>query len=162
MKMKAQKSIVLKRNFKNLKTILLPMAKKVISNQINKIKSRIMCKIRPNKVQNTPKRVSNRGIKSLENINTPKIVNEKTPIDTKPKIAKPENVDKPPIATKPKIVIEKTPIASKPKTDDKPEIATKPKIAIKPKNANKNYEYKNRVIKQLKKHFKKLFDAKKK
>ena len=130
-------------------SILLPIVKKVISNKINQIKSRIMRKIRPNKVQNTPKRVSNRGIKSLENINTPKIVNEKTPIDTKPKIAKPENVDKPPIA-------------SKPKTDDKPEIATKPKIAIKPKNANKNYEYKNRVIKQLKKHFKKLFDAKKK
>ena len=95
--MKAQKSIVLKRNFKNLMSILLPIAKKVISNQINKIKSRIMRKIRPNKVQNTLKRVSNRGI------------NEKTPIATKPKIAKPKNVDKPPIATKPKIVIEKIP-----------------------------------------------------
>ena len=66
MKMKAQKSIVLKRNFKNLMSILLPIAKKVISNQINKIKSRIMRKIRPNNIkkkerQNTPKRVSNRG-----------------------------------------------------------------------------------------------------
>ena len=52
MKMKTQKSIVLKRNFKNLMTILLPIAKKVISNQINKIKSRIMRKILSNKVQN--------------------------------------------------------------------------------------------------------------
>ena len=75
MKMKAQKSIVLKQNFKKLMSILLPIAKKVISNQINKIKSHIMRKIQPNKVQNTPKRVFNRGI------------NEKTPIATKPKIA---------------------------------------------------------------------------
>ena len=69
MKMKAQKSIVLKRNFKNLMFTLLPMVKKVISNQINQTKSRIMRKIRPNKIQNTPKRVSNRGIKSLEKYN---------------------------------------------------------------------------------------------
>ena len=129
MKIKAQKSIVLKRNFKKLISILLPIAKKVISNQINQIKSRIMRKIQPNKVQNTPKRVSNRGI------------NEKTPIATKPKIAKPKNVDKPPIATKPKNV-------------DKPPIATKPKIVI---EKNPNYdELKNRVIKQLKKHLKKV------
>ena len=66
MKMMAQKSIVLKRNIKNLMFIILPIAKKV-----NKIKSCIMRKIRPNKVQNTPKRVSNRGI------------NEKTPIAIK-------------------------------------------------------------------------------
>ena len=69
MKMKAQKSIVLKRNFKNLMFTLLPMVKKVVSNQINQTKSRIMRKIRPNKIQNTPKRVSNRGIKSLEKYN---------------------------------------------------------------------------------------------
>ena len=56
MKMKAQKSIVLRRNFKNLMSILLPIAKKMISNQINKRKSRTMHKIQPNKVQNTPKR----------------------------------------------------------------------------------------------------------
>ena len=100
MRIKAQKSIVLKRNFKKLISILLPIAKKVISNQINKIKSRVMRKIRPKKIQNTPKRVSNREIKSLENIiNTPK----------------PQIVTKPPvvisskIAIKPKIVIEKTP-----------------------------------------------------
>ena len=128
MKMKAQKSIVLKRNFKNLMSTLLPMAKKVISNQINQIKSRIMRKIRPNKIQNTPKRVSNREIKSLENIiNTPKIVIEKPQIVTEPKVVTSSKK-----SSKPKIVIEKNP----------------------------NYkEVKNRVIKQLKKHFKKLFDV---
>ena len=62
----------------------LSMAKKVISDKINQIKSRIMHKIWPNKRQNAPKRVSNREIKSLENnfsvkateniINTPRIV----------------------------------------------------------------------------------------
>ena len=84
MKMVAQKSIVSKRNFKNLISILLPKAKKVISHQINQIKLRIMRKIRPNKTENSLKRVSNRGIKSLEKnfsvkatkniINTPKRV----------------------------------------------------------------------------------------
>ena len=54
-----------------------------------------MRKIRPNKRQKTLKRVSNRGIKSLENNfsvnatkninNNPKIVNEKPQIATKPK-----------------------------------------------------------------------------
>ena len=143
MKMKAQKSVILKRNFKNLMSTLLPMAKKVISNQINQIKSRIMRKIRPNKIQNTPKRVSNRGIKSLENnfsvkatkniINTPKIVIEKPQIVAKPKV-----VTSSKIATKPKKV-------SKPKIVDKSEIVTQKK--------HQNYdEYKNRVIKQLKKH----------
>ena len=115
---------------------LLPTAKKVISNQINQIKSRIMPKIWPNQIkkrQNTLKRVSNRGIKSLGNnfivkatkniINITKIVTEKSPIVTKPKKV-----------SKPKIVVEKNP----------------------------NYdEYKKRVTKQLKKHLKKLFDAKK-
>ena len=66
MKMKAQKSVVLKWNFKSLVSTL-SMAKKVISDKINQIKSRIMHKIWPNKRQNTLKRVSNRGIKSLEN-----------------------------------------------------------------------------------------------
>ena len=78
---------------------LLPMAKKVISNQINQIKSRIMHKIWSNKIkkrQNVPKRVSNRGIKSLENnfsvkatkniINAPKIVIEKSSIVAKPNV----------------------------------------------------------------------------
>ena len=66
--MKAQKSVVLKLNFKNLISSLLPMTKKVIGNKINQIKSRIMHKIWFNKIkkrQNTPKRVANRGIKSL-------------------------------------------------------------------------------------------------
>ena len=67
MKTKIQKRIVLKQNFQNLTSILLPIAKKVIRNQINKIKSGVMRKIQPNKVQNTLKRVSNKGIKSLEN-----------------------------------------------------------------------------------------------
>ena len=44
-------------------SILLPIAKKVIRNQLNKIKSRAMRKKKPNEVQNTFKRVSNRGIK---------------------------------------------------------------------------------------------------
>ena len=110
--MKAQKSVVLKRNFKNLMSILLPMAKKVISNQTNQIKSRIIHKIWSNKIkntQNTPKRVSNREIRSLENnfsvkatkniINTPEIVVEKSPI-----VAKPNVVTSSKIATKPKKV----------------------------------------------------------
>ena len=56
--MKAQKNIVLKLNFINfinLMSILLLMAKKLISNQINQIKSRIMRMTWPNKIQNTPK-----------------------------------------------------------------------------------------------------------
>ena len=146
MKTKTQKSIVLKQKFKNLISNLLPIAKKVIRNQFNKIKSRVMRKIKPNKVQNTFKRVSNRRIKSLENkfsvkatkniINTPKIVIKKSPIVVKPNIVTPSK-----IATK-------------------PEKVDKPKIVIEKKH---NYdEHKNRVIKQLKKHIKKLFDAKKK
>ena len=39
----------------------------MISNQINQIKSRIMQKIRPNKIKITPEKVSNREINSLEN-----------------------------------------------------------------------------------------------
>ena len=104
MKMKAQKSIVLKRNFKNLMSTLLPIAKKVISNQINKIKSRRMRKIWPNKIQNTLKSVYNKEIKSLENIiNTPKIDIEKPQIVTEPqvvtsskKVSKPKIVEKKP------------------------------------------------------------------
>ena len=131
MKMKAQKSIVLKRNFKYLMSTLLPIAKKVISNQINQIKSRIMQKIRPKKTkkrQNTPKKVSNREIKSLENnfsvkatkniINTPKIVIEKPQI-----VAKPNVVTSSKIATKLKKV-------SKPKILDKSEIVTQKNIKI--------------------------------
>ena len=67
MNIKTQKSVVLKQNLKNLMSILLPIARKVISNKINQIKSRIMLKIVPNRRQNTLKSVSNREIKSLEN-----------------------------------------------------------------------------------------------
>ena len=105
--MKAQKSIILKRNFKNLMSTLLPFAKKVISKQINQIKSRIMHKIRPNKRQNTPKMVSNGEIKSLENnfsvnaikniINTPKIAIEKPQIVAESKVVTSSKID-----TKPK------------------------------------------------------------
>ena len=87
MNVRSQKSIVSKRNFKKLMSTLLPIVKKVVSNQINKLKSCIMHEIRPNKRQNTLKCVSNREIKSLKNnfrvkatkgiINTPKIVTEK-------------------------------------------------------------------------------------
>ena len=127
----------------------------MISNQINQIKSRILHKILSNSIkkgQKTLKRVSNREIKSLENnfsvkatkniINTPKIVIEKSPIVAKPN------------------VVTSSKIATKPKKVSKPKIVDKPKIVV---EKNPNYdEYKNRVIKQLKKHLKKLFDAKKK
>ena len=140
MKMKTQKSIVLKQNFKKLMSTLLPIVKMGISNQINKIKSCSMHKIRPNKGQNTLKSVSNREIKSLKNnfrvkatkgiINTPKIVIEKPLIVEEPKVV---TLSK--IATKPEKV-------SKPKKVDKAEIVIE---------KNLNYgEFKNRVIKQLK------------
>ena len=145
MKMKTQKSIVLKLNMKNLMTTLLPMVKNIISNKINQIKSDIMQKIPPNKFkkrQNTSKRVSNRGIKSLENNFSVKAIKN--------------------IINTPKIVIEKPQIVTETKVVTLSKIATKLKIAIKPKKVSKseiviekkypNYdEYKNRVIKQLKK-----------
>ena len=151
MNVRSQKSIVSKRNFKKLMSTLLPIVKKVVSNQINKLKSCIMHKIRPNKRQNTLKSVSNREIKSLKNnfrvkatkgiINTPKIVTEKPLIVEEPKVV---TLSK--IATKPKKVI-------KPKKVNKAEIVIK---------ENPNYgDFRNRVIKQLKKYFKKLHDAKK-
>ena len=152
MKNQAQKSVVLRQNSKNLMFTLLPIAKKVISDQINQIKSRIMKKLLPNKKRdrlNTPKKVSYREMKSLENnfnvkatknmINTSKIVIEKSPI-----------------AAKPDVVISSK-IATKPKKVRKPKIVDKPKVAIEKKYLNYD-EYKNRVIKQLKK---KLFDIKK-
>ena len=116
MKVKGQKSIVLKQNFKNLMFTLLPMAKKVISNQINQLKSRIMQKIRPNKIKNSPKRVSNREIKSLENnfsvkatkniINIPKIVIEKPQIIAEPNVVTSSKIAiKPKKVSKPKLLI---------------------------------------------------------
>ena len=132
MKMKTQKTIVLKRNMKNLMTSLLLVVKKIINKKINQIKSDIMRKILPNKLKkrrNTPKKLSNRTLKSLENnarviaskniINTPKIVINKPQIVTKPEI-----VTMPKIVTKPKQV-------SKPKIVDKSETVTKNTINIK-------------------------------
>ena len=87
---------------------LLPMVKKMVNKKINQIKSSIMGKILPNKLikrRNTPKRVSNRGIKSLENnssvIATKNIINTLKIIINKPQIVtKPEVVTMPKIATK--------------------------------------------------------------
>ena len=124
---------------------LLPIVKKMLSNKINQIKLRIKQKILPNKRQNTPRKISNRRIKSLENIfsvkatkniiNTPKVVIEKSPIvveaniDTSSIAAKPKKVRKPKIVDKPKIIVEKT---------------------------SSYREYKNRVMNQLKKTYKKV------
>ena len=110
-----------------------------------------MKKIRSIKrIRSNKKMSKNSKIKSLENnisveatkniINTPKIANEKSPIVVKPNIVTPIK-----IATKTKIAT-------------KPNVITS-KIAIE-KSINYN-KYKNRVIKQLKKHFKKLIDVKK-
>ena len=130
---------------------LLPIVKKVVSNQIIKIKSRIMHKIGPDKRQNTLKSVSNRDMKSLKNnfrakatkgiINTPEIVTEK------------------PLIVEEFKVVTLSKIATKPKKNFKPEKVDKAEIVI---EKNPNYgEFKNRVIKQLKKYFKKFHDAKK-
>ena len=151
MKMKTQKSIVLKQNLKNFMSTLLPIVKKAISNQINQIKSRIVHKILHNKRQNTLKRVYNKEMKSLENnfrvkankkiINTPKIV-----------------IENPPIVAEPKVVT-LSKIATKPKRVSKPKKVDKAKIVIEKKP---NYdEIKNCLTKQLKKYFKKLLDVKK-
>ena len=188
MKMKTQKSIVLKRNMKKVLTTLLPIAKKMIRNKINQIKSRIMQKIRSNKLkkrQNIPKKVTNRGIKSLKNnfsvnatkniFNAPKIAIEKPQIVTKPErvisskvTTKPKNVSKLElvisskiatklqIVTKPELVISSK-IATKPKKVTKPKVIDKPEIVNEKKYISYD-ECKNRVIKQLKHRF----DTKKK
>ena len=120
---------------------LLSVVKKMINKKINQIKSGIMRKIMSNslkKTRNTPKRISNRILKYLENNSC--VIATKGVIST------------------PKIVINKPQIVAK------PEVVTMPKIAIKSKKSEivkKNYriydEHKNRVIRQLK-H---LFDSKK-
>ena len=102
-----------------------------------------MQKIWPHKSKkrrNILKRVSNRGIKSLENnfsikatrkiISTPKIVLEKPQIVAKPR------------------VVTSSKIAAKVKKVSKPKIVDKPKIVFQKKHPNYD-EYKNRVIKQL-------------
>ena len=81
MKKQTRKSVALKHNMKNLMKTLLPMVKNIKSNEISQIKSNTMEKIRPNKRQNTPERVSNRRTKSLENnfrVNTTKNIISKT------------------------------------------------------------------------------------
>ena len=133
MKMKSQKSIVLKRNMKNR-----PKIPKRVSNR--GIKSTIKRKILPNrfnKRQNIPKRVSNRGIKSLENNFSVKATKK--------------------IINTPKIVIEKPQIVAKPEIVTMSKIVAKPEIVDRPEIVNRKYkEYKKHVIKQLKK---KLFDT---
>ena len=107
MKIQTQRSSALKHNMKKLITSLLPMAKKMVNKKTNQIKSGIIRKITSNnlkKIRNTPKRIFNRTLKSLENnsnviatkniISTPKIV-----------INKPQIVTKPEVVTLPKIVI---------------------------------------------------------
>ena len=121
-------------------TSLLLMLKKMMSNKISQIKSDIIQKTQLNKLQkrqNTPKTVSNRRIKSLENnftvnvtkniINNPKIVNEKPQIVTEPKVVTLSN------------------IASKVKKVSKPKIVDKSEVVFEKKTLNYG-EYKKRVI----------------
>ena len=126
MKMKTQKSIVLKRNMKNLMISLLPVVKKMINKKMNQIKLGIMRKIMPNKLKkrrNTPKRISNRTLKSLEN--NSHVIATKNIISTlKIVISKPQIVTKPEVVTMPKIVTKPKKV-SKPKIVDKSEIVSK-------------------------------------
>ena len=143
MKNQIQKSTVSKLSMVKKIISLLPMAKKMRNSKIKGIMRNIV----PNRFKmgrNTLKRVSNRGIKSLENnfsvnttkniINTPKIV-----------------IEKPQVVTKPKVVTSSK-IASKVKRVRKPRIVDKSEIVNDKKYPNYN-EYKNRVIKQLKHSF---------
>ena len=78
-------------------TSLLPMVKKMINKTINQINLSIMRKIMLNSLQktrNTPKRISSRTLKSLEN--NSRVIATKDIVST-PKI----NIDKPPIITTP-------------------------------------------------------------
>ena len=150
MKKQIQRSNVLRHNMKKLMTSLLPVVKKMVSKKINQIKSGIMRKIMPNnlkKIWNTPKRISNITLKSLEN-NSPVIATKNVISTPKIVIKKPQIVTKPEVVTIPKLV-------TKPKKVSKPKIIGKSEIVI---EKNKNYdEYENCVIRQLK-H---LFDSKK-
>ena len=115
MKTLTQKGAVLMQKMKNRIFSLLPMVKKVVNDKINQTKSSIMSKIMPNKLKkrrNTPKRISNRTLKSLENnscviatkniISTPKIVTNKPPI-----VIKPEVVTMPKIVNRKKLLNQK-------------------------------------------------------
>ena len=122
----------------------LPMVKKMIIEKIDEIKLGIMRKIMSNKLKkrrNTPKRISNRTIKSTEN--NSRVIATKNIISTLKTVT-----NKPSIVAMPKIV-------TKPKNVTKPKKLDKPKIV---KNFQKNHEYKKRVIRQLKS----LFESKKK
>ena len=87
-------------------TSLLLVVKKMINKKTNQIKSDIMRKILPNKLKkrrNTPKKLSNRTLKSLEN--NARVIASKNIINTpKTVINKPQIVTKPEIVTMPKIV----------------------------------------------------------
>ena len=119
---------------------LLPIVKRGVSDQINKIKSHIIHKILPNKRQNTLKSASNMETKSLKNNFRVKATKE--------------------IIKTPKIVIEKPLTVEEPKVVTLSEIVTKPKKVSKTKKVDKadivieknphHGEFKNRVIKQLK------------
>ena len=101
------KKCCIKVKFQKIYVYPIPIVKRRVSNQINKIEPCIIHKILPNKGQNTLKSASNREIKSLKNnfrvkatkgiINTPKIVIEKPLIVEEPKVVTLSKVD-----TKPK------------------------------------------------------------
>ena len=146
MKTPTQRWAVLKQNVKKKKKMIsvLPMVKKMITEKIDEIKLGIMRKVMSNnlkKKRNTPKRISNRTIKSLEN--NSRIIATKNIISTLKIVTK-----KPSIVAMPKIV-------TKPKNVTKPKKLDKLKIV---KNYQKNHEYKKHVIMQLKS----LFESKKK
>ena len=144
MKNQTQKSVALKQNMKKLMTSVLPMVKKMINEKINQMKSGIMKKILPNnlkKRRNTPKRISNRTLKSLEN--NSRVIATKNIIST-PKIV----INKPQIVTKPEVVT-MSKIVTKPKNVTKLKKVDKPKIV----NEKEYDEYKKRVTRQLKQLF---------
>ena len=126
-------------------TSLISMVKKIVNKKIKQIKSCVMKKIRSNK------KVSNNkfSVKATKNIiNTFKIAIENHQQLLMLMLLIVANV------------VTSSKIATKLKVATKPKKVAKPKISVE-KNINYN-EYKNRIIKQLKKHFKKLIDVKKK
>ena len=164
MKIQVQKSTVSKPSKVKKIISLLPMTKRMLNSQIKGIMRKKNTVSEPSEVkkiislistaekmlnsrikgQNTPKRVSNRGIKSVENdfsdkatkniINTPKIVIEKPQI-----VAKPRVVTSSKIASKVKKV-------SKPKIVDKSEIVSEnDEDYYKPKRVNNAFKSDYRV-----------------
>ena len=92
-----------KKKKKKMMISVLPMVKKMIIEKIDEIKLGIMRKIMSNKLKkrrNTPKRISNKTIKSLENnshvIATKNIISALKIVTNKPSIvAMPKIVTKP-------------------------------------------------------------------